>query len=67
MPDPRSEARCWLDAARELDLLYVPTRYPNGLEAGTPAQAFSQVQSSRALDLAERFIEAAAAVLAEAR
>ena len=46
------------DAARELDLLYVPTRYPNGLEQGTPAQAFSAAQSERALELAARFIEA---------
>ncbi|HEY3234657.1 MAG TPA: HEPN domain-containing protein, partial [Polyangiaceae bacterium] len=25
------------DAARELDLFYIPTRYPNGLDEGTPA------------------------------
>lgn len=48
-----------LDAARELDLLYVPTRYPNGLASGTPGQAFSTAQSMRALDLAARFIDAA--------
>jgi HEPN domain-containing protein len=48
-----------LDAARELDLLYVPTRYPNGLDAGTPAQAFSSAHSKRALELAERLLRAA--------
>lgn len=48
-----------LDAARELDLLYVPTRYPNGLDAGTPAQAFSGAHSKRALELAERMLRAA--------
>jgi HEPN domain-containing protein len=53
-----------LDPARELDLLYVPTRYPNGLDSGTPARAFSQAQSGRALELAARFVEAAAAALA---
>jgi HEPN domain-containing protein len=53
-----------LDAARELDLLYVPTRYPNGLAAGTPGRAFSAAQSSRALELAARFVEATAAALA---
>jgi HEPN domain-containing protein len=52
-----------LDAARELDLLYVPTRYPNGLDAGTPAHAFSEAQSKRALDFATRFIDAAGATL----
>jgi HEPN domain-containing protein len=58
---PRLDAL--VDAARELDLFYVPTRYPNGLDSGTPADAFSATQSDRAIDLAERFIEAAAAVL----
>jgi HEPN domain-containing protein len=53
-----------LDPARELDLLYVPTRYPNGLDTGTPARAFSSAQSGRALDMAERFVAAAAAALA---
>lgn len=48
-----------LDAARELDLFYVPTRYPNGLDAGTPAQAFSSPHSKRALELAERILRAA--------
>lgn len=48
-----------LDAARELDLLYVPTRYPNGLAAGTPAEAFSAAQARRALGHAEAVVEAA--------
>jgi HEPN domain-containing protein len=48
-----------LDAARELDLFYIPTRYPNGLATGTPAQAFSRAQSARALELAARFVAAA--------
>jgi HEPN domain-containing protein len=53
-----------LDAARELDLLYVPTRYPNGLASGTPGEAFSAAQSQRALDLATRLIETAAVAVA---
>ena len=48
------------DAARELDLFYITSRYPNGLEAGTPAQAFSATQSSRALALAHQVVDAAA-------
>jgi len=48
-----------VDAARELDLLYIPTRYPNGLAAGTPSQAFSAAQSARAIDLAEQIVGAA--------
>jgi HEPN domain-containing protein len=62
--DPRSRSlEPLLDAARELDLLYVPTRYPNGLDSGTPAAAFSGAQSGRALDLASRLVEAAAGEL----
>lgn len=48
-----------LDAARELDLFYVPARYPNGLEAGTPGEAFSAAQTDRALALAEKILAAA--------
>ncbi len=58
--DPRSAAlETWLDAARELDLFYVPTRYPNGLDEGTPGQAFSAVHSENALGLALRIVDAA--------
>ena len=59
--EPRLDAL--LDAARELDLLYVPTRYPNGLEDGTPARAFSEAHSKRALELALRFVGAAGEAL----
>ena len=48
-----------LDGARELDLFYISTRCPNGLERGTPAQAFSKEQSESALELAARFVETA--------
>ena len=52
-----------IDAARELDLFYVPTRYPNGLDSGTPAEAFSAAQSAHAIDLAARFVDAAGTAL----
>ncbi|MBE7438861.1 MAG: HEPN domain-containing protein [Spirochaetales bacterium] len=38
-----------LDAARELDQFYIPTRYPNGLPEGLPHRAFSIVQAERAI------------------
>jgi HEPN domain-containing protein len=61
---PRQDALDALsDCARELDLLYLPTRYPNGLDAGTPGQAFSAVQSARALDCADRCLAAAARIV----
>jgi HEPN domain-containing protein len=47
------------DAGRELDLYYIPTRYPNGLESGTPGEAFSLSQSQRAIEHAAAIVEAA--------
>ncbi len=62
--DPRSEALdALLDGARELDLFYLPARYPNGLDQGTPGQAFSAAHSSHAIDLAGRIVTAAAAAV----
>lgn len=52
-----------LPGARELDLLYLPTRYPNGLDDGTPGDAFSSEQSSRALGFADEIVAAAASSL----
>jgi HEPN domain-containing protein len=37
------------DLAAELDLFYIPTRYPSGLVAGVPYQAFTRAQADRAL------------------
>jgi HEPN domain-containing protein len=45
-----------LDDARDLDVFYIPTRYPNGIESGTPGDAFGQHQSQRALEAAERIL-----------
>ena len=52
-----------IEAARDLDLFYLPTRYPNGLEAGTPGEAFSAAQSTRAIDLSDGIVEAARALV----
>lgn len=62
--DPRAPALdASLDAGRELDLLYIPTRYPNGLDAGTPGQAFGDRQSHDALQLATSLVEAASQIV----
>jgi HEPN domain-containing protein len=49
------------DIAVELDLLYVPTRYPNGLPAGTPQEVFGAAHSTRAIESAARIIEGSSA------
>jgi HEPN domain-containing protein len=52
-----------VDAARGLDKLYVPTRYPNGFDQGKPGDYFTDKDASRAieqattvLDLSERHL-----------
>jgi HEPN domain-containing protein len=42
-----------LDRARALDKLYVPTRYPNGLPSGAPADYFTRAEAERAIADAE--------------
>jgi HEPN domain-containing protein len=46
------------DVVAELDLYYIPTRYPNGLIEGTPHRAFTRAQAERALQGAERVLHA---------
>lgn len=48
-----------LDDARELDLNYIPTRYPNGLEAWTPAAGFGARQAAAAIAGASAILTAA--------
>ena len=47
------------DAAMRLDRLYIPTRYPNGLPGGIPADAFSAQDASEAISQAETILAAA--------
>ena len=42
-----------------LDRLYIPTRYPNGLTGGIPADAFNAVDASEAIAHAEGILAAA--------
>lgn len=44
--------------AAGLDKYYIPTRYPNGLPGGLPADAYGPADSDAALSSAERVIEA---------
>lgn len=42
--------------AKTLDKHYIPTRYPNGLDAGTPADFYTRKDSDDAIACAERLI-----------
>ena len=52
-----------LDSARQLDQYYIPTRYPNGLPGGIPAEMFTDSQAEDAVNRARAFIEAARAAI----
>ena len=56
---PVPALRAATEDARTLDLYYVPTRYPNGLPEGTPAEAFSAAQAAGALECAARVVAVA--------
>ncbi|MBI4421929.1 MAG: HEPN domain-containing protein [Gemmatimonadetes bacterium] len=46
-----------LDAARRLDRLYIPTRYPNGFDRGAPRDYFTAADSRQAMADAETILE----------
>lgn len=39
-----------------LDVYYIPTRYPNGLPGGLPAEAFTRDDAARALEMTAKAI-----------
>ena len=43
-----------------LDRYYIPTRYPNGLPGGVPAESFNENDAEQAIAAAERLTEAVA-------
>lgn len=45
-----------IDDAKLLDQYYVPTRYPNGFESGTPMDFFTKEQAADAVRRADKII-----------
>ncbi len=43
--------------AATLDKYYIPTRYPNGLPGGMPAEAFEKRDADRAIEITEEVIK----------
>jgi HEPN domain-containing protein len=52
-----------LDRARALDKLYIPTRYPNGLAGGAPADFYTKPEAERAIADAEAVLAVCRRVL----
>lgn len=44
------------DKGKLLDLYYIPARYPAGFPSGKPADYFTEMQATEALDAADRII-----------
>jgi HEPN domain-containing protein len=62
MPDTKMHAflEPHLQRAKELDKLYIPTRYPNGLPDLIPAEAYTESEARKAIEHAQVLIAAAA-------
>ncbi len=46
-----------LEAARVLDVHYLPTRYPNGHAAGAPGEHYGVLQSTEAIRYAGQIVD----------
>ena len=45
------------EVCQQLDQYYIPTRYPNGLPDGVPADVFTRAQAEGAVAGAQRIID----------
>lgn len=52
-----------VDCARILDRFYIPTRYPNGFDYGTPADYYTAADSQQAADCAATILRFCASCL----
>jgi HEPN domain-containing protein len=57
LPDEARPAAELVDAAKELDKHYIPTRYPNGFERGAPVDFYTRREAEQAIANAEAIIE----------
>ncbi|MCL6557381.1 MAG: HEPN domain-containing protein [Firmicutes bacterium] len=56
-----------LDCARALDKYYIPTRYPNGFESGSPYEYFTRRDAEDAVFCGRRIFEFCEGLLARPR
>ncbi|MFO7928577.1 MAG: HEPN domain-containing protein [Candidatus Humimicrobiaceae bacterium] len=61
--DIREELKPFYDLARELDKLYIPTRYPNGLPDLTPSDVFTRKEAGQAINSSEKVIKMVASII----
>jgi len=56
-----------LECARILDRYYIPTRYPNSFESGSPYEYFTRRDAEDAILCSRRILEFCKSLLAESR
>lgn len=54
-----------MDAAKQLDRFYIPTRYPNGIPGGSPFQVFDRQDLKAAVEALEQVMVVCRGFLAE--
>jgi HEPN domain-containing protein len=52
-----------IDKARELDKLYIPTRYPNGLPELTPSEVYTDEEAGKAIKSSKAIINRVKSIL----
>jgi HEPN domain-containing protein len=57
LPSANAASESLLDAARELDKVYVTARYPNGFASGAPADYFTVKTSQELINHARAILE----------
>jgi HEPN domain-containing protein len=57
LPVPLQVPAVLLDAAREMDKVYVTARYPNGFASGTPSEYFTAKNSEQLISYARSILE----------
>ena len=55
----------FVSAATVLDQYYIPTRYPNGLPEGIPAQTYGTTEAQMAIKLAEELVTLVASKISQ--
>ncbi len=57
LPPQAKPGQALMDQAKNLDLHYIPSRYPYGFERGAPTDYYTRSQADRAITDAEAIIE----------
>jgi HEPN domain-containing protein len=54
---PHDDCSPYLEDAKLLDKLYIPTRYPNALPHGIPHDYFTKKEAEQAIEASQRIYE----------